>query len=1052
MQGITLSILPKEKPVRYKWPITMLVLLALVIPCAVPAQKKPTPQPPISYTNGKLHYTTDSLGNRVPDFSTCGYKAGEQLIPNVTIRTIVPRQTGDATARIQAAIDHVSRQAPGKDGFRGAVLLQPGTYVIDGSIRFHTSGVVLRGAGFDEGGTTLIANGKDRATLFIIEGVNDKKLSYTQPVTDEYVPVNSKRVRVAMTDSLRVGEMIAITRPSTKEWIDVLGTDHFGGGITSLGWKPGQRDIQWLYTITSIQGNEVDFDSPLTTALDRQYGGGTMSLVNWPGRISNCGIENLRLVSSYDEANIKDEDHRWMAITINNATDCWVRRVTFRHFAGSAVAVLDQASRITIEDCISTQAVSEIAGERRNTFFTSGQQTLFQRCYAENGIHDFTTGFCAPGPNAFVECESIRPFSFSGGLDSWSSGVLFDVVHVDGNAIRFGNRGQDGQGAGWTSANSVLWNCSASRIDCYKPPTAQNWAFGSWSQFAGDGYWGESNNNIQPRSLYYAQLRERTGLQRNDEVMPTETNASSSPTIDQAEALTRLAQSPQATLIEYIIQRASKTPLITSSDAAPIDELIVVSSPQPVKSKALELRNGWLVRSQQVVTGSRIGVPWWSGNARPYAAKNAGGAITRFVPGRTGRGFTDDLDILTDVMRSANIVGISQNYGLWYDRRRDDHEMIRRENGDVWPPFYELPFARSGKDTAWDGLSKYDLTKYNHWYWSRLKRFADLADQKGLLLIHQNYFQHNIIEAGAHYADFPWRTANNINNVGFPEPVPYAGGKRIFMAAQFYDTTHPVRREIHHRFIRQCLSNFRDNSGVIQMIGEEFTGPLHFVQFWLNCIREYQLETGTDPLIGLSTTRDVQDAILNNPFYAALVDVIDIKYWFLQNNGEYYAPEGGKNLAPRQHARLLKPGGTSARHIYKAILGYKQKFPNKAVIYSAEGWDKNGWAVLMAGGSLPNVKLQNSEFASALSSMQPIVADTASADWVMGDNQGSFVIYNEKKSPGTTAIPAGNYYASWINTVTGELRDEKKQVKLTGSALTKPQGNETWALWLRKRK
>ena len=36
--------------------------------------------------------------------------------------------------------------------------------------------------------------------------------------------------------------------------------------------------------------------------------------------------------------------------------------------------------------------------------------------------------------------------------------------------------------------------------------------------------------------------------------------------------------------------------------------------------------------------------------------------------------------------------------------------------------------------------------------------------------------------------------ANNINNTGFPEPVPYAGDKRIFMAEQFYDISNPERR------------------------------------------------------------------------------------------------------------------------------------------------------------------------------------------------------------------------------------------------------------------
>ena len=67
---------------------------------------------------------------------------------------------------------------------------------------------------------------------------------------------------------------------------------------------------------------------------------------------------------------------------------------------------------------------------------------------------------------------------------------------------------------------------------------------------------------------------------------------------------------------------------------------------------------------------------------------------------------------------------LDHNYGLWYDLRRTDHERIRRADGDVWAPFYEQPFSRSGQGTAWDGLSRYDLTKPNKWYWARLKEFV----------------------------------------------------------------------------------------------------------------------------------------------------------------------------------------------------------------------------------------------------------------------------------------------------------------------------------------
>ena len=37
-------------------------------------------------------------------------------------------------------------------------------------------------------------------------------------------------------------------------------------------------------------------------------------------------------------------------------------------------------SKTTVEDCVSTEPVSEIGGMRRSTFYTMGQQTLFQRC------------------------------------------------------------------------------------------------------------------------------------------------------------------------------------------------------------------------------------------------------------------------------------------------------------------------------------------------------------------------------------------------------------------------------------------------------------------------------------------------------------------------------------------------------------------------------------------------------------------------------------------------------------------------------------------------
>jgi hypothetical protein len=275
---------------------------------------------------------------------------------------------------------------------------------------------------------------------------------------------------------------------------------------------------------------------------------------------------------------------------------------------------------------------------------------------------------------------------------------------------------------------------------------------------------------------------------------------------------------------------------------------------------------------------------------------------------------------------------------------------------DVWAPFYEQPFARSGTGRAYDGMSLYDLTRFNDWYWSRVKQFADAADQNGLVLLHPNYFQHNIIEAGAHWADSPWRPVNNVNATAFPDPPNYAGDKRIFMAEHFYDIMHPARRELHRNYIRQCMENFRDNTSVIHLISEEFTGPLHFVQFWIDVIAEWQKETGCHPLIALSATKDVQDAILEDSVRSKTVDIIDIRYWMYRADGSLYAPEGGLNLAPRQHGRLTAPGRVSDESVFRAVDEYRTKYPDKAVIYYAEGYPQHGNSVEKAGGSLPAKK------------------------------------------------------------------------------------------------
>ncbi len=903
--------------------------------------------------DGTLVYEVDQRGDRVPDFSHAGYGGGGVALPLAPARVVVAPVDGDDGERIQIALDAVSALEPDGAGIRGAVQLMTGHYEIAGQLRIAASGVILRGAGAGQGGTVLVATGTDRRALI---GVSGKGQRVTEGnvslVSDEYVPVGANRLQLNEAGALLVGSRVLIERPSSKEWIDQLGMQS-SPARTPFQWRAGKQNVAWERTIAAIDGNEVTLDAPLTTSLEKRFGGATVAALVWTGRIEHVGVENLRCESTFDVTNPLDEQHAWEGVRFEDVRDAWVRDVVFAHFAGSVVNVTETASRVTVQDCASFAPVSENGGYRRMTFHTNGQQTLFLRCRSEDGRNDFTVGYFAGGPNAFVECHAERSTGFSGGIGSWASGVLFDNVHIDGGELRLDNLESFNQGVGWAAVNSVIWEASAGRFVVRTPPGANNWAVGVWGLYEGDGHWSRTSEFAEPESLYRAQLAARRGVAALKFIDRS--------TFDQV-SVTALP------VLEKIV------PDLSARIAASVEHQKPSAS-----GPALTLsRNGWLVADSALLVGRQAEVTWWRGRLEPTRAAEVGPSLTRFTPGRSGTGLTDDLGKLTDKMRASGQVAMRHHYGLWYDRRRDDHQMNKRPDSDTWPPFFEQPFARSGQGEAWDRLSRYDLTRYNPWYFERLKTFAALGRVKGLVLINEMYFQHNIIESGAHWVDCPWRPVNNINNTGFTEPPPFTGDT-VKMADEFYDTKHPARGPLHRAYIRQCLANLADQPNVIHTLSEEYTGPLHFMQFWLDVAGEWMRETGRRPLLALSATKDVQDAILADPTRAKLISVIDLKYWFRTDRGDEFAPKGGENLAPRQHLRKWKGGRPSAASIASMVREYRTKFPDKAVI--AEIGEADGWQFVFAGGSLAKLPPKtDASFLAAIARCQPSISDVADLD------------------------------------------------------------------------
>ena len=148
-------------------------------------------------TNGLLTYYSDNMGNHLPDFSYAGYMQGGVPLPTVPVKLTISPVAGDNTTKIQGAINTVSGMAPDTNGFRGAVLLNPGVYTIAGTLSMSASGVVLRGSGDNTNtGTVLLVTGTSRTVITVGGSGSWTQVGNSYSITDPYVPLGATNVHI----------------------------------------------------------------------------------------------------------------------------------------------------------------------------------------------------------------------------------------------------------------------------------------------------------------------------------------------------------------------------------------------------------------------------------------------------------------------------------------------------------------------------------------------------------------------------------------------------------------------------------------------------------------------------------------------------------------------------------------------------------------------------------------------------------------------------------------------------------------------------------------
>lgn len=554
----------------------------LIVTPGSPADKKVTSALVYPGKDGKLVYKPyNEKGDKILDFSICGFKRSEAPIPDVPVvitvdplpGEVVPEGTmaypkgPDSHELIQSALDRVASREPGKDGFRGTVLLTKGTYYVEGGL-LVSSGVVLRGEGDGADGTVLIFR-NPRGTGIQVGNPEAEPMSMGEPtrIVDDYIPAGSRHVNVEDASQFKPGDYIHVWKTTNDQWIKDLGMDR----ITEIrpdnkrvgNWNAQRYQLDHVRQITQVKGNRITLDVQLPQSIAKEHGGGTVEKITLDGIDSLCGVESLRILSNYDTtitsvrnniAHFSDEKNNLRSGIILACINGWARDCTVKHTRNAAVRTANPARYCTIRDCKKLEPVAPILGGRRYPFsFGGGSHSLFYKCYTEEARHAFAAGSRLTGPNAFVECTAWKSSTISEPHHRWCTGLLYDNITLkEGGQLGALNRGYSGSGHGWAGANIVFWNCDAESVVVFDPPTPeQNFAIGYTGEikdeystyrleYANDrsGYEGTSKAGVykgvplmgtgyiehpeqvvMPQSLFMQQLIDRIGSERAAQVM-----------------------------------------------------------------------------------------------------------------------------------------------------------------------------------------------------------------------------------------------------------------------------------------------------------------------------------------------------------------------------------------------------------------------------------------------------------------------------------------------------------------------------------------------------
>ena len=204
--------------------------------------------------------------------------------------------------------------------------------------------------------------------------------------------------------------------------------------------------------------------------------------------------------------------------------------------------------------------------------------------------------------------------------------------------------------------------------------------------------------------------------------------------------------------------------------------------------------------------------------------------------------------------------------------QRHNHNFIRMwawEQGG-WDPWAAghvsvdpVPYARTGPGNALDGKPKYDVTRFNEDYFTRLRSRVAEAGKRGIyvsVMLFEGWSVEKKGQVGNPWQGHPFNKANNINGID--------GDLNGDAQGQEIHTLNASKQILEHQmaYVRRVVDTVNDLSNVLYEIGNEMhVGSVQWQHHMIEFIREYEKGKPRQHPIGMTGAPIANAALFDSP-------------------------------------------------------------------------------------------------------------------------------------------------------------------------------------------